>query len=317
VPTSQFGLPPARNPGAAIFLLSNDEWHKAAYYDADAGVFYDYPAGSDTEIACVPPTSDPNSANCGSVGDLVPVGSYPGSPSPSGTFDQAGNVQEWTETEVEDIETWFIRGGAFLMNVVFNEASRQDDDYPDTERSPIGFRVGSLEGFDGGNDCGDGVCEGLESSLTCPSDCPEVCGDGLCSASENPLSCNEDCPDQCNDGFCSGDETVTTCYPDCGFCGDGICDPSEGAFFCPVDCAPVCGDGEVESPEECEAGVSLGDTCQSLGFDEGTLACDAAACTYDTSDCSENQCLPKWASCSTDADCCSDDCRGWWFRRCK
>jgi hypothetical protein len=65
----------------------------------------------------------------------------------------------------------------------------------------------------------------------------------------------------------------------------------------------------VEAPEQCEAGVPLGATCQSLGFDGGTLACNASACTYDTNGCTENACLPRSARCSNDDQCCSDDCR--------
>jgi len=37
-----------RNPGATIFLPSEDEWYKAAYYGALSASYFDYPAGSDT-----------------------------------------------------------------------------------------------------------------------------------------------------------------------------------------------------------------------------------------------------------------------------
>jgi sulfatase modifying factor 1 len=361
MPTSQFGLPPARNFGAGVFLLSNDEWHKAAYYDADAGVFFDYPAGSDTVVTCSAPTSLPNRANCGGVvGGFTPVGSYPGSPSPSDTFDQAGNVQEWTETEVEDIETWFIRGGSSLMSVVFNEASHQDDDYPDRENGGIGFRVATLADDPAGENCGNGICEDQENALTCPADCPDMCGDGLCTGDEDVLSCPGECPDVCGDGICTGDEDTTNCASDCGSdCGDGVCNGGEGTTSCPADCGtdcgdgicnggessatcvpdcgvvcgdgycamgescpedcgPACGNGVLEGGEQCEAGVPLGDTCASLGFDSGDLSCNAATCQYDTSDCANNSCLPSWASCSSDADCCSGDCTSWWwFRICQ
>jgi hypothetical protein len=113
----------------------------------------------------------------------------------------------------------------------------------------------------------------------------------------------------CGDGLCTGAENVTFCAPDCGFCGDDVCDWTENASTCAPDCAPVCGDGEVEFPEKCEAGVPLAASCQSLGFDGGTLGCNAASCTYNTSGCTENACLPFFARCSNDAQCCSDDCR--------
>ena len=91
----------ARNAGAAIFIPSEDEWYKAAYYDAASTSYFDYPAGSDTQTTCATPTATPNRGNCnGAVGDLTDVGSYTGSASPYGTFDQGGNVFEWNEAIV-------------------------------------------------------------------------------------------------------------------------------------------------------------------------------------------------------------------------
>ncbi len=46
----------------------------------------------------------------------------------------------------------------------------------------------------------------------------------------------------------------------------------------------VCGDGVVEGPEDCEGEDLNGETCQSLGYESGTLQCDIA-CDFDTSDC--------------------------------
>jgi len=53
--------------------------------------------------------------------------------------------------------------------------------------------------------CGDGTCEGLETSVNCLADCPEaVCGDGNCDAGEDSCACAADCgspgPEQCGDG---------------------------------------------------------------------------------------------------------------------
>src|SRR5262245_4022952 len=85
--------PVTRNPGATIVLTSEDEWYKAAYYDAVSTAYFDYPAGSDTQITCAAPNGSANQANCDSD-DSVVVGSYPGSPSPYGTLDQGGNIIE-------------------------------------------------------------------------------------------------------------------------------------------------------------------------------------------------------------------------------
>jgi hypothetical protein len=299
--------PVERNPGATVFLTSDAEWYKAAYYDASAGVYYDYPAGSDSQIVCSTPSGVSNRANCGgAVGDLTDVGSYPGSPSPSGTFDQGGNIAEWTDTLVF-LDGRAVRGGAAASSVDRLRGAIQEYDEPGFEG--YGFRVASLEEGGGGSVCGNGICESPENALTCPGDCPTLCGDGLCSGDEDPLVCSLDCPDQCGDGLCSGAENVFNCSPDCGFCGDDVCDPSENQSTCAPDCAPVCGDGVVEAPEQCEAGVPLAATCQSLGFDGGSLACNAPTCAYDTSGCTENACQPRRAFCTDDDQCCSNDCR--------
>ena len=53
---------------------------------------------------------------------------------------------------------------------------------------------------------------------------------------------------------------------------------------------------------------SSGTTCQDLGFDGGTLACNAN-CTFDNSGCFDS-CDPKNTTCTNNADCCSGKCRG-------
>jgi formylglycine-generating enzyme required for sulfatase activity len=89
-----------RNASATIFLPSEDEWYKAAYYSPQAASYFDFPGGSATEMTCGSPTfAPPNFANCGSsYGDLTNAGSYTASASPYGTFDQGGNIAEWNET---------------------------------------------------------------------------------------------------------------------------------------------------------------------------------------------------------------------------
>lgn len=47
---------------------------------------------------------------------------------------------------------------------------------------------------------------------------------------------------------------------------------------------PVCGDGFVGGTEDCDGANLDGQTCQSQGFDEGTVVCDAG-CNLDTSGC--------------------------------
>ena len=45
-----------------------------------------------------------------------------------------------------------------------------------------------------------------------------------------------------------------------------------------------CGDGNVDAGEDCDGSDLNGATCTSLGFDEGTLACDTS-CGFETTSC--------------------------------
>jgi sulfatase modifying factor 1 len=92
-----------RNPEAKWFIPSENEWYKAAYYDLSkpiAAKYWNYPTRSNL----VPNRdfSGSNSANLNTGALLSPVttvvGSFGKSDSTCGTFDQDGNVSEWTET---------------------------------------------------------------------------------------------------------------------------------------------------------------------------------------------------------------------------
>jgi formylglycine-generating enzyme required for sulfatase activity len=112
-PTPSNGLTVTRNENAQIFVPSEDEWYKAAYYDSSSASYFDYPANSNLPTACARPNVLPNRANCNNaVRDFTEVGSYPGSRSPYGTFDQGGNIWEWNEAMVRDGDRG-VRGGGF------------------------------------------------------------------------------------------------------------------------------------------------------------------------------------------------------------
>lgn len=87
--------------------------------------------------------------------------------------------------------------------------------------------------------CGDGLCNGEETELTCPIDsCVSLCGNGKCDMEEgeDADSCLMDC--QCNyDGTCDPWETVDACSIDCT-CGNFVCDYllGENMKNCPSDC---------------------------------------------------------------------------------
>jgi len=105
-----------RNANAKIVLPTQDEWFKAAYYDGTTASYFGYPTGTNLPTACAAPGSTPNTANCGNaVSGVTVVGSYTGSPSPYGTFDQAGNVMEWLQTGTQ--EAHGVYGGSYNRSI--------------------------------------------------------------------------------------------------------------------------------------------------------------------------------------------------------
>ena len=147
-PEPSNGTTVTRNEGARVFVPSQDEWYKAAYHDAldtCAGDYCAYPAGSSTQTTCAPPSATANRANCSylAASDLSTRGSYTGSPSPYGTFDQGGNVMEWNEAIVASLYREY-RGGAFFSGYGVLAASFRTYTDPWFEHYGVGFRVALL-----------------------------------------------------------------------------------------------------------------------------------------------------------------------------
>jgi len=118
-------------------IPSADEWYKAAYHwnDGNTGNYFDYPTSSDTPPGYVDKSgnlsgtdssfteggADPGNyatysgddwgAGIGSPYYQTTVGEWENSASPYGTFDQGGNVWEWTEEK--RVGDRGLRGGAF------------------------------------------------------------------------------------------------------------------------------------------------------------------------------------------------------------
>jgi formylglycine-generating enzyme required for sulfatase activity len=143
--TPSNGTTVMRNAGATVFLTSENEWYKAAYY-SPGGVYFDYPTGTDTPTGCVAPGSDTgNSANCSGAGDvLTDVGAYGLSVSPYGTYDQGGNVSEWNESIVVGTRRGF-RGGSWGSSFTDLRVQNPYDGLPTVEFSSLGFRVAAPE----------------------------------------------------------------------------------------------------------------------------------------------------------------------------
>jgi formylglycine-generating enzyme required for sulfatase activity len=141
--TPSNGLTVTRNLGANIFLPSENEWYKAAYYDGLSATYFDYPTGTNTVTVCAAPGATPNTANCNSAaGGVTNVGAYTGSASPYGTFDQGGNVWEWNE-QIVSLNRG-VRGGSFGDGAGVLAASWPYFLHLSGENASFGFRVASL-----------------------------------------------------------------------------------------------------------------------------------------------------------------------------
>jgi formylglycine-generating enzyme required for sulfatase activity len=115
-----------RRPEALFWVPSEDEWYKAAYYDPALG-YWDWATSSNEPPAAGYPPGGPNSANIStpplceppnpSPCELTDVGSYVSAVSPWGTFDQVGNIHEWTETPTPlDPTLRVLRGGPWTRS---------------------------------------------------------------------------------------------------------------------------------------------------------------------------------------------------------
>jgi formylglycine-generating enzyme required for sulfatase activity len=158
-----------RNPAAKWFIPSDDEWYKAAYYqpadqDGDMDDYWLYPYASNIEptpsianavgditnpgpnVATVFPASNWGGSLSGNVTTVASAG--PLSQSFYGTFDQAGNVTEWTETITSRSTTSTdraIRGGTFLSFVGSpSSQAAQLGASATLEDDLIGFRIAQI-----------------------------------------------------------------------------------------------------------------------------------------------------------------------------
>jgi formylglycine-generating enzyme required for sulfatase activity len=165
----------SRNLGASWFLPSEDEWYKAAYHQNDgvtanywsfptstnATAFSDQTPGGDapdgTNVANFykfeggingyddgyAVTGAPGIDMMNTQNYLTNVGAYTLADSPYGTFDQAGNVAEWTEAVIDMTER-SLRGGSWFRGTGDLVATYQGSELPHTGFYSWGFRVASI-----------------------------------------------------------------------------------------------------------------------------------------------------------------------------
>jgi formylglycine-generating enzyme required for sulfatase activity len=134
-------------------IPTEDEWYKAAYFDATNDVYYEYPTGSDDEPSHELIDPDPgnnatmadetyNLATVGAPHYRTEVGAHENSASPYGTFDQGGNVWEWTEAVPYATVNWRgVRGGAYNQRHFYLKTTWGEARSADTEDAVTGFRV--------------------------------------------------------------------------------------------------------------------------------------------------------------------------------
>jgi sulfatase modifying factor 1 len=171
-PTPTNGNSVSRNSGSTLFLTSENEWYKAAYYkgggttagywtyatqtdalplsdQAPGGIspsnsanhyFDDFNSGNgfnDGYAVTGTSTFDPNQNY------LTDVGAYSGAVSHYGTFDQTGNVREWNEALISGTLRG-VRGGSWDSINSGVAASVRFSEDPTVGYSTTGFRVGSV-----------------------------------------------------------------------------------------------------------------------------------------------------------------------------
>jgi formylglycine-generating enzyme required for sulfatase activity len=161
-----------RNSGATWFLPSENEWYKAAYYDGNTGTYSDFPTQTNaTPFSDQSPGSgSPDQDNAGNFykndssangyddgyavtglpgldltftqNYLTNRGAYTEADSFYGTFDQGGNVAEWTEAFLDmDMLERTIRGGSWFRDEDDLLASFRDGEEPHNLIHTVGFRI--------------------------------------------------------------------------------------------------------------------------------------------------------------------------------
>jgi formylglycine-generating enzyme required for sulfatase activity len=150
-----------KNSGATVYLPSEDEWYKAAYYDPTAGAgggdnYWLHATQSDTAptVGTANSTGDisnpgANVANYASGadwnsqdGNVTTVGSAAAN-NYFGTFDQGGNVWEWNDAVISGSSRG-LRGGSFSSFEANLRSSGRGDLGPTDGANNIGFRVASV-----------------------------------------------------------------------------------------------------------------------------------------------------------------------------
>jgi formylglycine-generating enzyme required for sulfatase activity len=159
---ASFYANPQHNAGATVWLPNENEWYKAAYYNPANGTYSTYATQSDTTpgnvignganeantlyyngsqyLYSVTQSSNYNS----SQNYLTAVGSYTGSKSYYGTYDQSGDVYNWTSTSTVVSSGSFVLRGGYWGGAESVASNNRSSTYPAADSGGTGFRVAAV-----------------------------------------------------------------------------------------------------------------------------------------------------------------------------
>jgi formylglycine-generating enzyme required for sulfatase activity len=150
-----------KNVGATVYLPSEDEWYKAAYYDPTPGAgggdnYWLHATQSDTAPTLGSANSTGDISNPGANvanynqgadwnsldGNVTTVGSAAAN-NYFGTADQGGNLWEWNDAVISGSSRG-LRGGSEYSNEFLLRSSNRNINVPSFESTSLGFRVASV-----------------------------------------------------------------------------------------------------------------------------------------------------------------------------
>jgi len=143
-----------RKPDWKWAITSEDEWYKAAYFNPETGNYYDWPTGNNGLPLGRDMTETTNSGNNANYYSIpfpldspyyaTVVGEFELSSSPYGTFDQGGNVWEWSEVLYSERYRGLRGGGFYYYPNTMKAADRYKYGAPNLGDSGFGFRVAEV-----------------------------------------------------------------------------------------------------------------------------------------------------------------------------
>jgi formylglycine-generating enzyme required for sulfatase activity len=142
------GIGLTRNANATWVVPSEDEWYKAAYYDAHNVLYHTYPNGSDAVPAEPTDETTPREMNFGGppfwqgTQYYTSVGQTTGH-SPYGVYDMGGNVQEWTDT-FKSPSYYITRGGELMDGAAAMSTTGSQPYDPTTDGDLQGLRLADI-----------------------------------------------------------------------------------------------------------------------------------------------------------------------------